>query len=273
LAGVFRHFCLKSAVDNRALLGGTSENLKTSSFRWSAVGNKLTPAHFESFNLEHVETNMKHNRNRRKLILFAGAVGAGSMLARIPIVHAAELMPTPAMTAGPFYPTSFPTDVDNDLTRIVGHNKTANGTALELGGRIVDTRGAPIANARIEIWQCDASGTYHHVGHDAPSMDEHFQGYGVATTDADGRYRFRTIKPVPYPGRTPHIHYIVTPLRADGKNAKTFTSQMFIEGEAQNERDFLYRSARDNKERDRLVMKLSGSGESLAGVLDVVLRV
>lgn len=206
----------------------------------------------------------------------AGAIGASTLFGGVRFAHAAELTATPFIAEGPFYPTAFPKDIDNDLTRIAGQNKPASGTALELGGRILDTRGAPMANAKIEIWQCDASGTYHHVGYNRPGMDEQFQGYGVATTDADGRYQFRTIKPVPYPGRTPHIHYIVTPSRGggkdSGKNARALTSQMFIEGEAQHERDFLYRSTKDAKERERLMVKLSGSGEALKGALDIVLR-
>jgi protocatechuate 3,4-dioxygenase, beta subunit len=215
---------------------------------------------------------MNPQNSRRQFITLAGALGAGTVFGGVRFAHAADLTATPFITEGPFYPTAFPKDIDNDLTRVAGRSKTASGTALELGGRILDTRGAPMANAKIEIWQCDASGTYHHVGYDKPGMDEHFQGYGVATTDAEGRYQFRTIKPVPYPGRTPHIHYIVTPSRGNEKNAKALTSQMFIEGEAQNERDFLYRSAKDAKVRERLMVKLSGSGEALKGALDIVLR-
>jgi protocatechuate 3,4-dioxygenase, beta subunit len=215
---------------------------------------------------------MSSRNSRRQFITSAGALGASAVFGSVRFAHAAELTATPFVTEGPFYPTAFPKDIDNDLTRIAGQNKTASGTALELGGRILDTRGAPIANAKIEIWQCDASGTYHHVGYNKPGMDEHFQGYGVTTTDVEGRYQFRTIKPVPYPGRTPHIHYIVTPSTGTGKNVKALTSQMFIEGEARNERDFLYRSTKDAKERERLMVKLSGSGDALKGTLDVVLR-
>jgi protocatechuate 3,4-dioxygenase, beta subunit len=215
---------------------------------------------------------MSSRNPRRQFITLAGALGASAVFGSARFAHAAELTATPFITEGPFYPTAFPKDIDNDLTRIASQNKTASGTALELGGRILDTRGVPIANAKIEIWQCDAAGIYHHVGYDKPGMDEYFQGYGVTTTDAEGRYQFRTIKPVPYPSRTPHIHYIVTPSTGTGKSVKALTSQMFIEGEARNERDFLYRSTKDAKERERLMVKLSGSGDALKGTLDVVLR-
>lgn len=202
------------------------------------------------------------NHSRRDFLLTAAATGA---LALGPVrpAHASALTPTPRVSEGPFYPQSFPADVDNDLTRVAGKSGSAKGTVLDVTGRVLDTSGKPIANARIEIWQCDTTGTYHHVGYDAG--DENFQGFGATTTDAEGRYRFRTIKPVPYPGRTPHIHYIVKP-----PNGKRLTSQMFIEGEAQNERDFLYRAVRDAMARERLMLKLAG-GEALTGVLDIVL--
>lgn len=202
------------------------------------------------------------SHSRREFLLTAAAASALA-LGHVRPAHASALTPTPRVSEGPFYPQTFPADVDNDLTRVTGKSGVAKGTVLDVTGRVLDTSGKPIVNARIEIWQCDVTGTYHHVGYDAG--DENFQGFGATTTDAEGRYRFRTIKPVPYPGRTPHIHYIVKP-----QNGKRLTSQMFIEGEAQNERDFLYRAVRDGKERERLVMKLLGR-DSLIGTLDVVL--
>jgi protocatechuate 3,4-dioxygenase, beta subunit len=208
-----------------------------------------------------VQSRMTYSR--REFLLTTSAAAVTLALGNARPAHASALTPTPRVSEGPFYPQSFPADVDNDLTRVAGKNAAAKGTVLDVTGRVIDTSGKPIANTRIEIWQCDATGTYHHVGYEAG--DDNFQGFGATTTDADGRYRFRTIKPVAYPGRTPHIHYIVKP-----QNGKRLTSQMFIEGEAQNERDFLYRAVRDVKERERLVMKVSG-GATLTGILDVVL--
>jgi protocatechuate 3,4-dioxygenase, beta subunit len=201
--------------------------------------------------------------SRREFLLTTGATAAALALGNVRSAHASALTPTPRVSEGPFYPQSFPADVDNDLTRVAGKSTAAKGTVLDVTGRVLDTSGKPMANARIEIWQCDATGTYHHVGYEAG--DDNFQGFGATTTDAEGRYRFRTIKPAPYPGRTPHIHYIVKPTAG-----KRLTSQMFIEGEALNERDFLYRAVRDGKERERLVMKVSGT-QALTGVLDIVI--
>lgn len=209
---------------------------------------------------------MNSHTTRRHFLSSAAALSASVALSTPRHARAADLALTPELTEGPFYPTSFPTDIDNDLTRIAGQSARANGTVLDLSGRVLDARGAPVTNAKIEIWQCDQHGIYHHVGQDGARIDAQFQGYGATTTDADGRYRFTTIKPVPYPGRTPHIHYIVKPLKGRG-----ITSQMFLEGEAQNERDFLFRSAKSASERERLLVKISG-GAVLTGTLDIVVR-
>ncbi len=166
------------------------------------------------------------------------------------------------MTEGPFYPTSLPRDIDADLTRVEGRAAVAQGTLLDVTGRVIDRDGKPRSGARIEIWQCDATGAYHHVG--GPEGDENFQGFGFTTADAEGRYAFRTIKPVPYPGRTPHIHFTVLE-----NKRRRLTSQMFIEGEPRNERDFLYRSLGSDA---RLVtLKLENGAGALRGSLEIVL--
>jgi protocatechuate 3,4-dioxygenase beta subunit len=128
----------------------------------------------------------------------------------------------------------------------------------------MDREGRPRAGSRVEIWQCDARGEYHHVGEPEARAIRDFQGFGAVTTDAEGRYRFRTIKPVPYPGRTPHIHFTVV---EGGK--RRLTSQMFVEGEPGNERDGLYRHL--GKDARLVTMKLADAGASLRGSLDIVL--
>ena len=198
--------------------------------------------------------------NRRIFLMRAGFAAAAPLL--LTPALADERPATPRMTEGPFYPNALPRDSDADLTRVAGRAATAQGTVLEVGGRVVDRAGKPRAGARVEIWQCDAQGQYHHVG--GPEGDENFQGFGFTTTDADGRYAFRTIKPVPYPGRTPHIHFTV--LEA---NRRRLTSQMFIEGEPGNARDGLYRSL--GADARLVTMKLENAGAAMKGALDIVL--
>lgn len=204
---------------------------------------------------------MNPSMPRRRVLTWIGA-SALAPLAATPAL-ADEHAPTPPMTEGPFYPTSFPQDSDADLTRIDGHAASAEGRILDVRGRVLDRSGAPRAGARVEIWQCDSRGTYHHVGRRQGEGDPNFQGFGAVLTDADGRYAFRTIKPVPYPGRTPHIHFTVL---EGGK--RRLTSQMFIEGEPGNARDSLYRELGGAA---RLVtVRLEDADAGLKGVLDIV---
>jgi protocatechuate 3,4-dioxygenase, beta subunit len=198
---------------------------------------------------------------RRIFVMGLGALAAARLLATPAL--AADRRPTPKMTEGPFYPRSFPQDTDADLTRMAGGAR-ASGTPLEVTGIVMDTSGRPRANARIEIWQCDAFGQYHHVGEPEGAGDPNFQGFGAMSTDAEGRYRFRTIRPVPYPGRTPHIHFTVIE-----NKRRRLTSQMFIEGDPGNARDGLYRYL--GTEAQRVTMKLESEGTALRGALDIVL--
>ncbi len=171
---------------------------------------------------------------RRRLILGTATLFG---VAGVP-AWAQELVPTPRQTRGPFYPPEPPLDQDNDLIRVAGRDAPAEGTSADVAGRIVDPSGAPIDSARVEIWQCDANGRYHHPrGRDA-GRDPNFQGFGACTTDADGRYRFRTIRPVPYPGRTPHIHF-----RVVAPELPELVTQMYIAGHPLNADDPIFRSA------------------------------
>lgn len=172
---------------------------------------------------------MDHQTSRRKLLL-----GIGSLLMMPAAVHA--LVPTPSGPAGPFYPDRPPADDDSDLTRVVGRSGVAAGEHTELEGRLLDRNGNAIPGGRIEIWQCDANGRYHHPRDQGRALDPNFQGFGHTVTDREGRYRFRTIKPVPYPGRTPHIHMAVW---VPGRDA--FVTQCYVRGEARNAEDFIFR--------------------------------
>jgi protocatechuate 3,4-dioxygenase beta subunit len=148
----------------------------------------------------------KHTRRS-----FFGTVGATLTFASSPLTAATTYPRTPRQSTGPFYPATFPSDIDNDLVRVKGREGIANGVITHITGRVGDDRGRVISAARVEIWQCNAFGRYHHPRdrRDAP-IDENFQGYGRTTTGDDGLYRFRTIRPVHYPGRTPHIHFAIS---------------------------------------------------------------
>jgi len=198
-------------------------------------------------------------RLSRRLLL--GTAASGAALAAFPAWAQAKLMPTPRQTEGPFYPRTFPVDADADLVQVAGRSDRARGTVVYLAGTLVNPDGKPIAGAEIEIWQCDAGGVYHHVGSASRGADPNFQGYGKAKTAADGAFRFRTIKPVPYPGRTPHIHVI-----AKGQGA-SLTTQLYNDGEPQNERDGLFRSIRDPAQRASVLMKFRDAAEIEKGAL------
>lgn len=163
--------------------------------------------------------------------------GAAGLLAGHSLPLSAGLMTaTPSQPAGPFYPPELPLDDDNDLTQIRGQSQRAQGQITELGGRILDRNAQPLSGLRIEIWQCDANGRYRHPREQGrAALDANFQGFGHTLTDASGRYRFRTIRPQPYPGRTPHIHVAVFP---DGE--APFITQLYVADEPRNTGDFLY---------------------------------
>jgi protocatechuate 3,4-dioxygenase beta subunit len=175
---------------------------------------------------------------RRCLRQLSGAVGALAL----PSITLAAL---PAMTEGPFYPSvawrARQLDWDADLTRVSrsasGDAPRAVGEWLDFGGTVVDAKGRALDGAEVEIWQCDVHGSYRHPNGAGDKVDEAFQGFGSTRSDARGVYRFRTIKPVPYPGRTPHIH-----VRLRHRSFGEFTSQLFLAGDPANARDFLYRS-------------------------------
>ncbi len=180
--------------------------------------------------------------DRKRRLLLIGSAGALAGLAKPSL---AELLdPTPRQTRGPFYPRKPPLDSDNDLIRVDGRGEPANGIFTEVTGRVVDPSGEPIDSARVEIWQCDANGRYHHARAPADGRDPNFQGFGTFTTDTDGRYRFRTIRPVPYPGRTPHIHF-----RVVAPEMPELVTQMYIAGHPMNADDAIFRAAGADRHR------------------------
>jgi protocatechuate 3,4-dioxygenase beta subunit len=150
-----------------------------------------------------------------------------------------------------------PLDDDNDLVRIGQSATLAAGEITHLGGEVVDISGRPVADARVEIWQCDANGRYHHPrDRRSVPLDTNFQGFGHFQCKADGRYRFRTIRPVPYPGRTPHIHFAI-----QGSGFEPLVTQMYVAGEPLNDRDFVLNNIPEDL-RKSVIVDLSRSAES-----------
>jgi protocatechuate 3,4-dioxygenase beta subunit len=159
-----------------------------------------------------------------------------------------ELVRTPDQTEGPFYPNKLPLDTDNDLLIINDNITPSVGQITHLTGKVLDARGNPVKNAVVEIWQCDGNGVYLHTADSdqkKDKQDKNFQGFGRFVTGSSGEYYFRTIKPVPYPGRTPHIHFKVKQGRKSLLN-----TQLYVKDEARrNAADGIYMSVRDEKQR------------------------
>lgn len=210
----------------------------------------------------------RYPTNRRQ---FLGGMALGAAAFTVPGVFAEELTRTPSQTEGPFYPDKMPLDTDNDLLIINDTITPAVGEITHLTGRILDSRGEPIRNAVVEIWQCDHQGAYLHTqSGNAEKRDSHFQGFGRFLTSRKGEYYFRTIKPVPYPGRTPHIHFAVKVPKQ-----KDFTTQCYIKDEPGNARDGVLKGIRDPKALASLMVDFAPIKESKIGELaanfDIVL--
>jgi protocatechuate 3,4-dioxygenase beta subunit len=173
---------------------------------------------------------------RRQAIFALSALGVAPLAG----AQAGARRATPSQSLGPFYPRNAgerPKQTDADLLTFDGDRLLSRGVPLYLTGRTLDRRGNPIGQAEVEIWQCDANAVYHHPAGGAESeRDPHFQGYGRALTEADGRFHFRTIRPVPYPGRTPHIHLRIAP-----RSGGVLATQLYLPDEPGNARDFLFR--------------------------------
>ena len=197
----------------------------------------------------------------RRRFLARSALGLAFFATRGAFAEALTL--TPKQTEGPFYPDHLPLDTDNDLIIVNDAVTPAVGEITYLSGRIVDASGAPIRNATVEIWQCDHGGAYRHSGTgNADKKDANFQGFGRFITGSTGEYLFRTIKPVSYPGRCPHVHFAVKM-----KGRDKWTTQCYIEGHAGNEKDGVWRGIRDEKQRDAVTVAFAPLAEAKAGEL------
>ena len=209
--------------------------------------------------------NDLHGRRRTLALLGAIAAAAATPLRAD---DRAPLTATPGDAEGPFYPRRLPGDVDADLTRVAGRAGTAKGTVLYLSGRVLAVDGRPLPQARVELWQCDALGRYHHVDGDPGELDPDFQGYGVAIADGAGRYAFKTIRPVRYGGRPPHLHF-----KLSQASARPLTTQLYPRGESAERSTGFGLSGRDARSRLEFVMTPAADREAgaLAATYDFVL--
>ena len=184
----------------------------------------MTPTHIQAAALQ---------RARRRLL--AGSAAMIAMPAFIRNARALErLRLTPSQTEGPFYPLTLPADTDADLLA-QGALRYTQGQPAWLEGSVTDAAGRPLNGGVVEIWQCDQQGHYHHPG-DGGRADPSFQGFGRASVGADGSYRFRTIRPAHYAGRTPHIH-----VKVKLAQRELLTTQMYVEGDPHNAGDSIWR--------------------------------
>jgi len=216
-----------------------------------------------------------HGSDRRRFLKGGVSIAAGAAMSLFWTERGAfaeELALTPGQTEGPFYPNRLPLDTDNDLILINDEITPAIGAITHLSGKILTADGKPIRNAVVEIWQVDGNGVYLHTADRHAQRDANFQGFGRFLTGSTGEYYFRTVKPVPYPGRTPHIHFKVKQRGAD-----EFTTQCYVKGHKQNDHDGVFRGIRSERARDSVLvdfkpMKTSKLGE-LNARFDIVMGV
>jgi protocatechuate 3,4-dioxygenase, beta subunit len=198
----------------------------------------------------------------------AALAAGGPLMAGMPGV-------TPAQTEGPFFPTRDQADKDIDLTHIEGHSERALGDVIEVSGTVLDEEGKVVGDALVDVWQANVHGRYDHEADPNPApLDPNFQGWARFTTDAEGRYRFTTIRPGAYSvsgewTRPPHIHFKVA-----RRGYHELTTQMYFAGHELNEVDRLLLEL-PAAERDRLMVEFgSASAEATPphGRFDIVLR-
>ena len=190
----------------------------------------------------------------------------------VPGLFAEELKrKTPWVEEGPFYPPNLPLDTDNDLLIVNDSITPAVGQVAHLSGRLLDTRGEPIRNATVELWEADNKGVYLADRPRRSGYDAHFQGFGRFLTGSTGEYYFRTIKPVSYAGRpAPHVHF-----KIKRKGQEPYTTQLFVQGDTGNPRDHIWNNIGDESTRALVTVDFAPVKESRVGELaarfDIVL--
>ena len=211
-------------------------------------------------------SNTPQRKLQRRTVSAAALIAMPALWLGVRAQPAQKRRATPAQTEGPYYPVTFPKDVDYDLLRNGALNYTQGKSAWVVGS-VVDLEGQAVRGAQVEIWQCDHKGHYHHPG-DGGRADAAFQGFGRVLVGADGQYRFRTIQPVAYGGRTPHIH-----VKVKLGSRVLLTTQLYVAGDPLNERDFLWRGLRDNTDRAALTVPFIASQDGMQAQFPIVVEV
>lgn len=187
---------------------------------------------------------------RRQIIVGGiGALVASSTRAQRTVV-------TPPQIEGPFYPYDLPAHSDWDLVRLSTDDAPAIGEVVHVFGTVKSYSGRPHRGALVELWQADSRGKYHHPAEEeSGKRDARFQGYGRTMTDGNGAFRFRTIRPVPYPfgpgaddRRAPHKHLAVST-----RGVRRLTTQLYVRGEPLNETDHWLQMVADRAQRETLI--------------------
>jgi protocatechuate 3,4-dioxygenase beta subunit len=208
--------------------------------------------------------SLDRRRLLRSLLLTTGGIITAN-------IYAEALTLTPRATEGPYYPDHLPLDQDNDLLQVKEDAAKSLGTPASFGGRLLNADGKPVKDAIIELWQADNNGCYIHSNgvQRGKERDAHFQGYGKIETNAKGEYRFRTIMPGLYTGRTRHWHIAVKQ-----GDKRMLTTQLFIAGDPHNDRDGILRSMGTEAQRLSVIREfkpVSTGSEELVAAWDIVL--
>lgn len=209
---------------------------------------------------------------RRSTLIGLSAAAAAQLLPAASTLAQEKLLATARQTEGPFYPRDWQGDIDNDLVMVKGEAARAIGQVVHIEGRVLEMSGQPVPGAAVEIWQCDSRGIYRHPNDEGGNRrrDGGFQGRGRMMTDAGGRYWFRTIRPVAYGSRTPHIHFKVVP-----PAGRTLITQMYVFGEKLNTQDGVLNGIRDRRQRDSVIVRLDAAdrieANALSGTFDIVI--
>ena len=182
-----------------------------------------------------------------------------------PAQSVSALRATPSQTEGPFYPVALPKDADFDLLRN-GDQNYPKGQSAWVEGIVSDLAGKPVTGAQVDIWQCDHDGHYHHPG-DGGKADPRFQGFGRVTVGSDGSYRFRTLRPMAYAGRTPHIH-----VKVRLGTRELLTTQLYVAGDAGNAQDFLWRRLNE-PDRAALTIPFAQGSDGLKARFPIIVAV